>query len=129
MIFYAFEDTIQKPAIITPWSIVHFLAGVVLYCYAKYLCKGLSSLNAVLVMLFIHTVYEIKDLMMYIGFTSKNNYFTNNSLTNSIGDTIFALLGALVVIMISPKLNRMFLFTVTAIWIFLAFICKYYRMG
>ena len=64
-------DTIPKPSLITPWSFTHVLAGGLIYLYLKFFFKNISIPTAFIVMIVIHTLYEIKDLFSYFKITKK----------------------------------------------------------
>lgn len=70
----ASQDTRNNPALFTPWSIVHFLSGVV----AKLLNVDFR------IFLFLNILYESKDLF----FSSEEN-----SWQNSIADVLSGILG------------------------------------
>lgn len=84
-------DTRERPAIITDWGLIHLLAGALIYLYTKYIYKNISITNAFIIFIIIHTIYELKDLKYYL--TNDCGYWNNNSVINSIGDTIFAMVG------------------------------------
>lgn len=82
---YNEKDNKSKPALFTPWSIIHLLSGAALegiFRNRKY-----SFIYA----LVIHTIYEIKDFIL--TYSSINE---QNTLTNSIGDTIAMIFGFLI---------------------------------
>ena len=95
-------DYIKTPALFTPFTVVHFYAGVVGYILIKYLYPKISLFNAFWILVFFHTLYEIKDLLCYNEWICVNVFNScsdlDNSYINSIGDTIAAMLG----IVISP---------------------------
>lgn len=69
----------------TPWSFLHFLSGAVL-------CVLLCNVkHPLLWAISLHTLYEVKDLA--ISYCLKASDPNNNSVQNSIGDTIFFLIG------------------------------------
>ena len=79
----------------TPFSLVHVLSGwyvAMMFNYLKF-----SNLTGFMSMNFIHLLYEIKDYyFMYHTDKGKNGSIYNNSLLNSFGDQLSAVLGAVV---------------------------------
>ena len=76
------RDTVKRPVCVTPWSFIHFLWGV---AFTQSL--GLSKTTGLLV----HTVYEMNDIVN--SYNEKLNVRTNNSVINSLFDTIFFMIG------------------------------------
>ena len=69
------NDEKHADAFLTPWSLVHFLSGAAM--------KGLGfSLPVAFV---VHGLYEVKD--------QGNHAKVYNSVTNSMGDQVVAMLG------------------------------------
>ena len=91
-------DTVKSNSFITPWSYIHLLTGCIIYLYLKYIFKKISIINSFIIMIIIHTIYEIFDLMYYFRIKKETNYWSDNSLINSVGDTIFAIIGFLIAI-------------------------------
>ena len=89
---FSISDNVENSSLITPWSLIHLLFGLLLYLYLTYFFNT-STEKAFLILLIIHTIYEIKDLMYYFNIHEKDGYWANNSLINSIGDTVFAIIG------------------------------------
>jgi hypothetical protein len=87
-----FSDSTHDKSIVTPWSFVHFISGAVIYLYTKFFFKNISNKNAFIVVLVVHTLYEIKDLFYYFRLTGRSEWM-DNSLLNSVGDTFFAMFG------------------------------------
>ena len=103
ILFIARKDTRKKPALFTPWSMSHFFSGIVLFL----LCNMFTDIkNSIILTLIIHTIYEIKDYY-YSYIIKTTDRLTNNSVTNSIGDTICCILGIYFVIIIK-KHNKIF---------------------
>jgi hypothetical protein len=88
-----FSDTYQVQSFITPWSFIHMLTGILIYFYIKIIIPNISVLNAFLIMIVLHTLYEIKDLFYYLNFVKNPSDWNDSSLLNSCGDTIFAIIG------------------------------------
>ena len=90
--FIGLSDTTASNKFITPWSFIHFMTGIVMYRIKPDIYTGLA----------IHTIYELKDI--YMGFKVKDSSLDewgNNSIINSVGDTLCFVLGQ----MISNKIN------------------------
>ena len=119
-------DTIQKPSLITPWSFVHFLAGGLIYLYLKFFFKNISITTAFIVMIVIHTLYEIKDLFLYFKITKKTQW-NDNSLTNSIGDTLCAIIGFFIATQVH-EVNLPLLLVFTLIYISTAILLFIYKL-
>ena len=84
------DDTVKDPCMITPFFLVHVVAGYWLACVIKTLFPSVK--NVLLWVIILHTIYEIKDY--YVNYVLKyNNIYTNSSWWNSIGDTIAAVIG------------------------------------
>ena len=61
-------------------------------------------------MIIIHTIYEIKQLKLkyYLEKNVKLNWANNNSIINSIADTILAILGFYFMIYYETKYNILY---------------------
>ena len=119
-------DTIQKPSLITPWSLVHVLVGGLIYLYLKFFFKNISITTAFIVMIVIHTLYEIKDLFSYFKITKKTQW-NDNSLTNSIGDTLCAIIGFFIATQVH-EVNVPLLLVFTLIYISSAILLFIYKL-
>lgn len=85
------DDLVKHPCIITPFFVVHAAAGFWLASLIITFFPSLKKQTLIWVIL-LHTLYEIKDF--YVAYViNSNNIYANNSLLNSIGDTIAAILG------------------------------------
>ena len=96
MILSNLSDNVKNPAFITPWTFIHFVSGIFTYILLeKFITKDV--LINFYIFLFLHIVYEIKDLSYYMDYNKivKNSYWSNNSLPNSIGDVLFSTIGFL----------------------------------
>ena len=97
------SNTVETPVLFTPWTYIHFICASAFFLYSKMIFK--SPLIAGLVFLLIHTIYEFKDyyttymnkkIFRHEGKdTYKYSFFKDNTLENSIGDTIACILGML----------------------------------
>ena len=77
---FAWQESATKPSFLTPWSLVHFLAGAA----AKE--AGIGFLNWEL----IHGAYELKDQIVNL----RGDVL--NSLWNTVGDTASTTVGHMV---------------------------------
>jgi len=81
------ENTIYHSNIlITPWTLIHFLSGYLSYIY------GLNYLQGFI----IHSIYEFVNLTNESIKKKWNSIYTGfrkDSIVNTIGDTIFFMLG------------------------------------
>jgi len=83
------DDNLQKQALFTPWSLVHFTSGWIGYIILKTLRPDCDNIRLAIIWLLIHTVYEMKDYTnTYVMNISKANTFIN-----SVGDTISTMAG------------------------------------
>jgi hypothetical protein len=82
--WYDSKETVAQPAFTTPYTIVHFITGMLAYTMSYFLFPAMPLLYSFLIWVVLHGAYEIHDLQM------TNN---DNSLANSIGDTIFSIMG------------------------------------
>ena len=95
MNYYAISDTIKNQAFITPWALIHFLSGGIAFFTIMYLYPNISMINALLLWFILHTIYEIKDLMPFLKKKKYPSEWEDNSVINSIGDTLFSIIGFL----------------------------------
>tara|TARA_B110000305_G_scaffold161137_1_gene178311 strand:+ start:20503 stop:20991 length:489 start_codon:yes stop_codon:yes gene_type:complete len=121
---YYIDDVDYPRTVITPFFIVHLLFGLSLLILLKFLFNKLSYFYIGIIILFIHTIYETTDLFLYFKkyfhYTVKQNlthlfkicymddpfikkYKNNNSLANSIGDTIACIFGIYLGIVLLKK--------------------------
>jgi len=95
MILWSHSDTMSKPSWFTPWSFIHFFTGFILFIIIKIIFPKITLVDNFLIVMCIHTIYEIKD-MCYAYIHHNGSKWTNNSFINSIGDTICAAFGFIV---------------------------------
>ena len=95
-VMFSKNDNIRKSSLFTPWSFIHFLSGIISYLYLKRF-TSMSETCIFLILLLIHTLYEIKDLSRYtLKLHKSNSIWYNNTVVNSIGDTITFILGIVI---------------------------------
>jgi hypothetical protein len=96
-----FNDTLETPLFITPWSLIHFLSGATLFFICRVFTKNLYIIF--FVVFFLHSLYEFKDY--YSTYINRirfkedsyiSSFFKNNTLENTIGDTVVCILGFMV---------------------------------
>lgn len=96
MVLFQKTDTPWKPSYFTPYSFVHFLVGAWMYTVLRLFFPDSNSIKLLLIWMAIHTIYEYKDACK-VG--------TYNSKQNSVGDTIAAVLGFVIMAMLFRKVN------------------------
>lgn len=79
-----FTDSPAKPVIFTPFTLFHMLMGVFAYMFLEWIFPKFSVPYNFTVWLLLHTIYETKDIY---------KKGTTNSLKNSLGDTLAAVIG------------------------------------
>jgi hypothetical protein len=83
---------------------------------------------SILFLVLIHTIYELKDLYfsyLYKGAKTKiSEWSKNNSLFNSIGDTLFFILGIFIGINLKPNMKQL----IVIILIFLILFCIFFKI-
>ena len=98
---------------------IYVVSFTLLIVFCKYLYKKYSNDYTVFfIVLLLHTIYEIKDI--YLNYF--NRYTVNdrklvveeaiykNSWINSIGDTIGAIIGIIIIIMLKDKISMKYLY-------------------
>jgi len=105
--FLSNSDTIKENALLTPWSFIHFLSGFMSYLYVKKY-TNISEINIFLISIIIHTVYELKDVSSHTLklHTSKSIWY-DNSVLNSVGDTIAFILGLIIGLVFKDKIKTL----------------------
>ena len=84
----ALGDDIKNPSYITPFAIIHLLGAIIGYIYMKLLFPDLSNVTIVIIYFILHTLYEINDIY-HIFY----RLWYDVSISNSIGDTLFTIIG------------------------------------
>ena len=78
--------------------------------------------NAFIVMISLHTLYELNDIRSYI-IRVKLTEWNNNSIINSLFDTLFAILGFMLVSNIKTiDGNQLFILTIFGFILYLLFL-------
>lgn len=80
------DDRLHDSCLITPFFLVHLLSGIWLASLFRTFFPSVKQVF--LAVLFVHTLYEIKDY--YVSYVLK---LGQTSLWNSIGDTIAVIMG------------------------------------
>ena len=93
MNIFGVSDSKKDVTLITPWSFIHAYSGFMFYLTLKYLYPEFSLLKIFILLIIVHTIYEIKDLLSYFNIKVSSEKWSDNSYMNSIFDTIFALIG------------------------------------
>jgi len=95
MLLFSTSDTLKNSTFITPWAIMHLLGAIIGYMYIKALFPNLSNVTIIIIYFILHTLYEIKDVYYSYKMNNESWYDINvdNSIQNSIGDTIFTIVG------------------------------------
>ncbi len=95
------SDGRNNPSFITPWSFIHMFFG---FTYYVVLSKSMTYKNNFITMNIFHALYELKDI--FCAYVLKiNGIWYNNTIINSIGDTICAIIGWCIAYVIFGKSN------------------------
>ena len=102
-------DNKKKPTLFTPFSILHMLFSVLLV-YLLLFCYEFNTnyiLIIIIIVFVVHTIYEIIDYYFsYINKAVVKEFsWKNNSLYNSIGDTICCVVGMFIALLICYSFN------------------------
>jgi hypothetical protein len=93
IVFWDNRDTIGKAALFTPWSLIHFINGVLCYNLVHNFTDIGLRYN-LSIGLIVHTWHEIEDLVESIKIRKIHKDANgNNSVENCIFDTIAFLMG------------------------------------
>ena len=114
------QDTVDNPCLITGWFYIHLITSGFLYLILMYNFKSLTKLKGFLIVLFLHTLYEIKDLGYYFGYMKQTEWH-DNSILNSIGDTLGSIIGVLLMMKFVKPINKKKIFLVGSITILSGF--------
>jgi len=95
------SDGLNKSSFITPWSFIHMFFG---FTYYVVLSKYMTYKNNFITLNIIHALYELKDIFFSYILKIKGKWY-NNTIINSIGDTICAIIGWCIAYVIFGKYN------------------------
>ena len=97
------DDTLLYPSLLTPYSILHFLTGIIFAFFFSII--NISFLKGFIIFNIIHFIYEIKDYSgSYTNLlddynkripTKLKTFIKENSYQNSISDQIISIIGYL----------------------------------
>jgi hypothetical protein len=130
------NDTINKPAIFTPASVLHFVVGIWLYSVCKY--YKYTTGQTYFISIILHTVYEFQDIAcnnkdmckFFFGISDINSsYWKNNSIYNSLGDTLAFILGIVYGQLFFPKMSSEIVKNTTLVVILLFFTVINFKLG
>ncbi len=102
--FTGWIDDLDKPTLVTFWSAIHFMTGALWHVIWRGLFPGMSFQTAFLMGNLLHALYETKDfLFTYTVMFNPGRWLRGrpdagkdeNTLPNSITDTVFAIAGFL----------------------------------
>ena len=87
-------DSKDNPVLIDKWSYTHFVPGLFAFIILNQILKY-DFLTSFIIWIILHSIYETKDLVASYGFNvnDKHGFITDNSWLNSIGDTLFSIIG------------------------------------
>ena len=95
------------------WSYVHFMVGVYGCIILKYF--NFSDTKAFIIFFIIHSLYEIKDMMLTYTFPNikktKCSLINENSWQNTVGDIIYSTLGFIFVVLLYNYPGQIPIFT------------------
>ena len=119
------SDDKENPACITPWSFIHLYSGFIFYLTLKYLYPKLSLLTIFIIWVILHTIYEIKDLLSYFKiYVYEDKKWNNNSVINSVFDTIFAIFGLLIAYYININTTNFYFINIILYILFIYYFIK-----
>jgi hypothetical protein len=94
-LFFGMNENSRVNCLFTPFSLVHLISGFYMALVFNYM--GLTNLQSFISVNIIHLLYEMKDYyMMYHNGNVEPEGAYHNTLMNSIGDHISAVIGALI---------------------------------
>jgi hypothetical protein len=95
---FAMFETQDHPALLTPWSLVHFTFGMLYVCVVRLAFPHISAVVALFSFTLVHLLYEFKDA--YITYACGSG---TNSAFNSLADHGFASAGAAMCYAYAPR--------------------------
>lgn len=122
---FSLEDGRHNPAIFTFFSLQHFLTGYIGFVILNKM--KLSHAKSTVVLFIVHTLYELKDC--YVSYYEKDmSYWGDNSIINSVGDTILFAIGMYAAILVG-KNAEYYIFTQILIVITIGFYMTNLKLG
>ena len=130
------QDSIQKPALFTPASVLHFVVGIWFYSILKYYKYTIGQ--TYFFSIIVHTLYELQDLTCNNKELCKyffdisdidSSYWKNNSIYNSIGDTLTFILGIIYGQLFFPKVTSEIIKNTTLLVILIFFTIQNFKLG
>lgn len=113
---FAVHDSVNKNALLTGFSFIHFLFGVYAAILMKYFKQ--SNLRIIVVVSIIHLLYEVKDYhLAYNTDMLEINGWNDNSFANSIADQLCATIGIFVVLWAHNKSMNKHLLGISFVYI------------
>lgn len=114
-------ESIQKPALLTTWSLIHFWTGIQTAILFKY--YNLPDKTNLIISFIIHSIYEFNDYYQsHINKKYIKDDLSSNSIQNSIGDAIVNLFGIIIFLKFSKQKPTKQLLTSSIIITILLFI-------
>ena len=117
---FALRDCVNKPAVVTPWSMIHFSSGIAAHSVALLVVQkysDVSMLTCFAAWAGLHLLYEIKDV--YYAYEAEKSKRTDiNSFANSMGDQFFAMIGFISALVVLKEKNTI---TATLMMLVLSF--------
>ena len=100
----AINDTQRKPVLFTPWTLIHFLSGVVSVLVLM-ACGVTNQTHIFWIALLIHTIYELHDCL-YTYLDVPVTYWRDNSYLNSAGDTVANIVGIWITLIFAEPIRK-----------------------
>lgn len=130
MKFFNTKDSVNDPALISRWSLMHFWIGIQTAILFKY--YNLPDKTNLIISFILHTIYEFNDYYRthVAKILSKDDYMSN-SIQNCIGDTIVNLFGTILYLKTSkqkPSKNTVIVSLIFTMLLF-HFLVYYYGGG
>lgn len=113
MKFIDWNDVKGNEALITPFALIHLLLSALLFKYLQFFFNDAWS---ILLTFIIHTIYELKDY--YVSYIKKRQF---NSVINSLGDTLFCLIGIFICLITPINIEVLFILVLLSVFIIFFF--------
>jgi hypothetical protein len=92
---FALNEEENITAVFTPFSLIHAFSGWYMALLFNYI--GLNKLQGFTALNLVHLLYELKDYYItYHTEKGKTDTTYKNTITNSVGDQVSAIIGALI---------------------------------